>query len=159
MNGLLSTALASAPGGFWAAAVGVLALPDGHSRPYELMVAGRFIFGISEGGKFFIALVAGLAHGSRARIALATALYLSLAPRRFLRGSNLDRPWPHPVMKSAGTASLIRTAITHRLAAPRLHWLDVRIVQPRSTASRSSCEWRHPAAFRPLLLVLLALLC
>jgi hypothetical protein len=47
--------------------------------PYDLMVIGRFIFGVSEGA-IFIALVAGLAQWfSRSGIALATALYLSLA--------------------------------------------------------------------------------
>ncbi len=64
----------------WAAAIGVFgAALTAIGNPYELMVAGRFIFGISEGA-IFIALVAGLAQWfPRSGIALATALYLSLA--------------------------------------------------------------------------------
>jgi MFS family permease len=62
------------------AAIGVVgAVMTAIGNPYELMVAGRFIFGISEGG-IFIALVAGLAQWfPRSGIALATAVYLSLA--------------------------------------------------------------------------------
>jgi MFS family permease len=65
---------------FWSAAIGALgAALTAFGQPYEIMVAGRFIFGIGY-GTIFIALIAGLARWfSRSGIALATALYLSLA--------------------------------------------------------------------------------
>jgi MFS family permease len=65
---------------FCAAAIGVLGgALTAFGQPYEIMVAGRFIFGVSEGA-IFIALIAALARWfSRGGIALATALYLSLA--------------------------------------------------------------------------------
>jgi MFS family permease len=64
----------------WSAGIGVLgAVLTALGNPYELMVIGRFIFGVSEGA-IFIALLAGLAQWfPRSGIALATALYLSLA--------------------------------------------------------------------------------
>ena len=51
---------------YWSAAIGVLgAALTAIGNPYELMVLGRFIFGISEGA-IFIALIAGLAQWFRA---------------------------------------------------------------------------------------------
>ncbi len=80
INGLLIDRYGPARVAFWSAAIGVLgAALTAVGSPYEIMVAGRFIFGVSEGA-IFIALVAGLARWfSRSGIALATALYLSLA--------------------------------------------------------------------------------
>jgi MFS family permease len=64
----------------WAAVVGLVgAVLTAIGTPYAVMWAGRFIYGISE-GSIFISLVAGLATWfSRSGIALATALFLSLA--------------------------------------------------------------------------------
>lgn len=80
INGLMIDRYGPARVALWAAGIGVLgAALTAIGTPYELMVAGRFIFGVSEGA-IFIALVAGLAQWfSRRGIALATALYLSLA--------------------------------------------------------------------------------
>src|ERR1700689_194082 len=80
ISGLLIDRYGPARIAFWSAAIGVLgAALTAVGNPYELMVAGRFIFGVSEGA-IFIALIAGLAQWfSRSGIALATALYLSLA--------------------------------------------------------------------------------
>ncbi len=80
INGILIDRYGAARIALWAAAIGVLgAALTAIGHPYEIMVAGRFLFGISEGA-LFIAFIAALAQWfSRAGIALATALYLSLA--------------------------------------------------------------------------------
>jgi len=64
----------------WAAAIGLIgAVLTAIGEPYALMWTGRLVFGVSEGA-IFISLVAGLAQWfSRTHIALATALFLSLA--------------------------------------------------------------------------------
>ena len=64
----------------WAALIGFIgAVMTAIGTPYELMWAGRFVYGISEGA-IFISLVAGLAQWfSRHGIALAISLFLSLA--------------------------------------------------------------------------------
>jgi MFS family permease len=80
ISGFLIDRCGAARVAFWSAIIGVLgAAMTAIGSPYELMVVGRFIFGISEGA-VFIALIAGLAQWfPRSGIALATALYLSLA--------------------------------------------------------------------------------
>jgi MFS family permease len=72
VNGLLIDRFGPARVALWVAAIGVLgATLTAVGNPYELMVAGRFIFGVSEGA-IFIALVAGLAQWfPRSGIALA----------------------------------------------------------------------------------------
>jgi MFS family permease len=80
INGLLMDRHGPARIALWSAALGVAgALLTAGAGSYEMMVAGRFIFGASE-GTIFIALIAVLARWfSPSGIALATALYLSLA--------------------------------------------------------------------------------
>lgn len=80
LNGVLIDRFGAARIALWAAAIGVAgAALTAFGSPYELMVAGRFLFGISEGA-IFIALVAGLAQWfPPSGIALAISLYLSLA--------------------------------------------------------------------------------
>ncbi len=75
VNGVLIDRYGPARIALWSAGIGVVgAALTAIGNPYELMVAGRFVFGISEGA-IFIALVAGLAQWfSRSGIALATAL-------------------------------------------------------------------------------------
>ena len=72
INGLLIDRYGPARIAFWSAVIGVLgAALTAVGNPYPLMVAGRFIFGISEGA-IFIALLAGLAQWfARGGIALA----------------------------------------------------------------------------------------
>ncbi len=79
-SGVLIDRLGPARVAVGSAAVGVIGAGlTAIGEPYGLMVFGRFLFGISEGA-IFIALVAGLAQWfPRRGIALATALYLSLA--------------------------------------------------------------------------------
>jgi MFS family permease len=129
----------------WLAAIGVVgATLTAIGEPYSLMVAGRFIFGISEGG-IFIALVAGLAQWfSRSGIALATALYLSLAragsyavdTSTAWAHSLYARGWQPPLWLGAGvTAAGLAAAATYYaidrryrsvsaspLTVERIHW-------------------------------------
>jgi MFS family permease len=80
INGLLIDRYGPAHVTLWAALVGFVgAVLTAVGTPYELMWIGRFVFGVSEGA-IFISLVAGLAQWfSRSGIALATAVFLSLA--------------------------------------------------------------------------------
>ena len=80
VNGLLIDRYGPARMALWSAAVGLVgAVTTASASSYEWMLAGRFLFGASEGA-IFIALIAALARWfSRSGIALATALYLSLA--------------------------------------------------------------------------------
>jgi len=80
INGLLIDRFGPARVTLWAATIGFIgALMTAIGTPYDLMWAGRFVFGISEGA-IFISLVAGLAQWfTRSRIALATSVFLSLA--------------------------------------------------------------------------------
>ena len=80
INGLLIDRYGPARVSLWAAAIGFIgAVLTAVGSSYELMWVGRFVFGVSEGA-IFISLVAGLAQWfSRGGIALAMALFLSLA--------------------------------------------------------------------------------
>jgi MFS family permease len=79
-NGLLIDRYGPARVTLWAAVIGFVgAVLTAIGTPYGLMWSGRLIFGISEGA-IFISLVAGIARWfPRSGIALATALFLSLA--------------------------------------------------------------------------------
>jgi len=79
-SGLLIDRYGAARVSFWAAIVGFVgAVLTAVGSPYALMWCGRLVFGVSDGA-IFISLVAGLAQWfSRSGIALATALFLSLA--------------------------------------------------------------------------------
>jgi MFS family permease len=80
VNGLLMDRYGPARIALWSAALGMVgALVTAGAGSYEMMLAGRFIFGASE-GTIFIALIAALARWfAPSGIALATALYLCLA--------------------------------------------------------------------------------
>jgi MFS family permease len=79
-NGLLIDRYGPARVTLWAAVIGFAgAALTAIGSPYALMWTGRLVFGISEGA-IFISLVAGVARWfARREIALATALFLSLA--------------------------------------------------------------------------------
>jgi MFS family permease len=80
LNGVLIDRYGPARITLWAALIGFLgAAMTAVGSPYELMWAGRFVFGVSEGA-IFISLVAGVAQWfSRRGVALAISLFLSLA--------------------------------------------------------------------------------
>jgi MFS family permease len=126
VNGLLIDRYGPARVAFWSAAIGVLgAALTAVGSPYEIMVAGRFIFGVSEGA-IFIALVAGLAQWfPRGGIALATALYLSLARAGSYAVDTstawarplYERGWQPPLWLGTGiaVAGLIAATLYYRL--------------------------------------------
>ena len=129
INGLLIDRYGPARVAFWSAAIGVLgAALTAVGSPYELMVVGRFIFGVSEGA-IFIALIAGLAQWfSRSGIALATALYLSLA-RTGSYAVDTSTAWAHSLYDRGWQAPLwLGTGITLAglIAALIFYWLDRR---------------------------------
>ncbi len=95
ISGVLIDRFGAARMALWAAAIGVAgAALTAIGEPYELMLAGRFVFGISE-GVIFIALLAGLAQWfSATGIALAASLYLSLA-RVGSYAENTSTAWAH----------------------------------------------------------------
>ena len=128
-SGLLIDRLGPARVAFWSAAIGVLgAVLTAIGDPYALMVLGRFIFGISEGA-IFIALVAGLAQWfPRSGIALATALYLSLA-RVGSYAVDTSTAWAHPLYERGWQMPLVLGAAITAIgwAATALYYrLDLR---------------------------------
>jgi MFS family permease len=154
INGLLIDRYGAARVALWSAAVGVLgAALTAVGSPYEIMVAGRFIFGVSEGA-IFIALVAGLAQWfSRSGIALATALYLSLA-RVGSYAVDTSTAWARPLYERGWQPPLwLGAAITTAglAAAAIFYWLD-RHHRPgaRSGGARGAAEridWAHLLKF------------
>ena len=129
INGLLIDRYGPARVAFWSAAIGVLgAALTAVGSPYEIMVAGRFIFGVSEGA-IFIALVAGLARWfSRGGIALATALYLSLA-RAGSYAVDTSTAWARPLYERGWQPPLwlgTGIAVAGLIAAILFYWLDRR---------------------------------
>ncbi|HEX4649336.1 MAG TPA: MFS transporter [Steroidobacteraceae bacterium] len=80
LNGVLIDRFGAARVVLWMAVIGFVgAVLTAIGTPYALMWWGRLVFGVSE-GTIFIALVAGVAQWfSRREIALATAIFLSLA--------------------------------------------------------------------------------
>ena len=142
INGLLIDRYGPARIALWAAAIGVLgAALTAVGSPYELMVAGRFIFGVSEGA-IFIALIAGLALWfSRSGIALAAALYLSLA-RAGSYAVDTSTAWASPLYDRGWQAPLwLGTGITLAglVAAMIFFWLD-RHHRPRPHSAATAVE-------------------
>ncbi len=152
INGVLIDRYGPARIALWAAGIGVLgAALTAFGSPYEIMVLGRFIFGVSEGA-IFIALVAGLAQWfSRSGIALATALYLSLA-RVGSYAVDTSTAWAHPLYARGWQPPLwLGTGITLAglAAAATYYWLD-RHHRPGVRSAGAAVErvdWRHLLKF------------
>jgi MFS family permease len=151
-SGLLIDRYGPARIALWSAAIGVLgAALTAIGTPYALMVTGRFIFGISE-GSIFIALVAGLAQWfPRSGIALATALYLSLARVGSFAVDKsptwarplYERGWQPPLWLGAGiTAAGLAAALLY-------YWLDRRYRSPRHMLAGEDArlKWRELLRF------------
>ena len=143
INGVLIDRWGAARVALWAAAIGVIgAALTAIGTPYELMVAGRFIFGVSEGA-IFIALVAGLAQWfPRSGIALATALYLSLA-RVGSYAVDTSTAWARPLYEGGWQPPLwLGTGFTAAglLAAMIFYWLDRHHRPGALTAAAAAAE-------------------
>jgi MFS family permease len=143
INGVLIDRWGAARVALWAAAIGVIgAALTAIGTPYELMVAGRFIFGVSEGA-IFIALVAGLAQWfPRSGIALATALYLSLA-RVGSYAVDTSTAWARPLYEVGWQPPLwLGTGFTAAglLAAMIFYWLDRHHRPGALTAAAAAAE-------------------
>jgi MFS family permease len=152
INGVLIDRYGAARVALWAAAIGVVgAALTAVGTPYELMVAGRFVFGISEGA-IFIALVAGLAQWfSRSGIALATALYLSLA-RVGSYAVDTSTAWARPLYEGGWQPPLwLGTGITAAgLAAAVIFYRLDRHRRPGARpadALPERVDWRHLLKF------------
>ena len=153
INGLLIDRYGPARIALWSAAIGVLgAALTAVGSPYEIMVVGRFIFGVSEGA-IFIALVAGLAQWfSRSGIALATALYLSLA-RVGSYAVDTSTAWARPLYERGWQPPLwLGTGITLAglVAAMIFYWLDRHHrpgVRSADAATAERVNWGHLLKF------------
>jgi MFS family permease len=153
INGLLIDRYGPARIALWSAAIGVLgAALTAVGSPYEIMVVGRFIFGVSEGA-IFIALVAGLAQWfSRSGIALATALYLSLA-RVGSYAVDTSTAWARPLYERGWQPPLwLGTGITLAglVAAMIFYWLDRHHrpgVRSADAATAGRVNWGHLLKF------------
>jgi MFS family permease len=146
INGLLIDRYGPARIAFWSAAIGVLgAALTAIGNPYPLMVAGRFIFGISEGA-IFIALLAGLAQWfSRGGIALAAAIYLSLA-RVGSYAVDTSTAWAHLLYERGWQPPLwfgTGIALTGLAAASVFYWLDRhhRLELRAAAAAAQNLDW------------------
>jgi MFS family permease len=150
INGVLIDRYGPARIALWSAAIGVLgAALTAVGSPYELMVAGRFIFGVSEGA-IFIALIAGLAQWfSRSGIALATALYLSLA-RVGSYAVDTSTRWARPLYDGGWQPPLwFGTGVTLAglAAAMMFYWLDRRRRPGLPPSAAERIDWSHLLKF------------
>ncbi len=143
INGLLIDRYGPARVSLWSAVIGVVgAVMTASAGSYEFMVAGRFIFGASEGA-IFIALVAVLARWfSRSGIALAMALYLSLA-RVGSYAADTSTSWARPLYDSGWRPPLWLGAVLTvmgLIAALSLYALDRKFLPPPAPASGARKE-------------------
>ena len=152
INGLLIDRFGPARITLWAAVIGLAgAVLTAIGSPYGLMWSGRLIFGVSEGA-IFISLVAALAQWfARSGVALAMALFLSLArvgsfsldvspswARSLYEGG-----WQPPLWLGAAITLVgLAAALGLRLNEP---W-RTRVATPR-TASQAPLEWSAILSF------------
>jgi MFS family permease len=147
ISGILIDRCGAARVAFWLAVIGVLgAAMTAIGSPYGLMVVGRFVFGISEGA-IFIALIAGLAQWfPRSGIALATALYLSLA-RVGSYAVDTSTAWARPLYERGWQPPLwLGAGITllGLITATMFYWLDRhRRPQAPTAVTVDQMTWRQ----------------
>lgn len=148
-NGLLIDRYGPARVSLWAAVIGFAgAILTAIGTPYALLWTGRLIFGVSEGA-IFISLLAGVARWfPRSGVALATAIFLSLAR---VGSYTLDRSptwaralyddgWQPPLWLGAGITGIGLVAVlvfrildarwppppySARAEGERVNWRDV----------------------------------
>lgn len=151
-NGLLIDRFGPARVTLWAAVIGFIgAVLTAIGTPYGLMWTGRLVFGVSEGA-IFISLVAGLAQWfSRSGVALATALFLSLAR---VGSFSLDTSptWARPLYDSGWQAPLwLGAGITAvgLVAAVLFRLLDARHPPPAALrpAVSERIQWSQVLSF------------
>jgi len=145
INGLLIDRYGPARVTLWAAIVGFIgALLTAVGSPYGLMWAGRLVFGVSEGA-IFISLVAGLAQWfARSGVALATAVFLSLA-RVGSFSLDVSPTWARPLYEGGWQPPLwLGAGITGfgLVAALGLYLIDrLRVAAPRVQLPSERVSW------------------
>ncbi|HVN45483.1 MAG TPA: MFS transporter [Steroidobacteraceae bacterium] len=163
-NGLLIDRYGPARVSLWAALIGFAgAVLTAVGEPYELMWLGRLIFGVSEGA-LFIALLAGVARWfPRSGVALATAIFLSLAR---VGSYTLDKSptWARALYESGWQAPLwLGAAITGLglLAVLCFRTLDARWPPPPYARRDADAriKWRDIWGFDPSYWYILGLHC
>ena len=141
INGLLMDRFGPVRIALGSAVIGVIgAVVTAAAGSYEMMVAGRFIFGASEGA-IFIALIAVLARWfSRSGIALATSLYLSLA-RVGSYAADTSPTWARPLYDTWRAPLWLGAALTVAgfVATLGLYLLDRRCM-PRPVATTGTAD-------------------
>lgn len=151
-NGVLIDRYGPARVTLWAATIGFAgAVLTAIGTPYALMWTGRLIFGVSEGA-IFISLLAGVARWfPRSGIALASAIFLSLAR---VGSFSLDRSptWARPLYEAGWQAPLwLGAGITGAglIAAVMFRVLDARWPPPRYTqaAAGERIRWSQIWSF------------
>ncbi|MBS0254900.1 MAG: MFS transporter [Proteobacteria bacterium] len=141
VGGLLIDRFGAARMALWTAVVGVIgAVLTAVGQPFWVMWTGRLVFGVAEGA-IFMALVAGLAQWfPKSGVALATALFLSLARvGSFLCNTSstwakplYDAGWQPPLWLGAGISML-------GLAGATLFWLlESRRPRPLAVVKRQA---------------------
>jgi MFS family permease len=143
LNGFLIDRYGAARVTLWAAAIGFVgAVLTAIGEPYELMWTGRLVFGVSEGA-IFISLVAGVAQWfSRRDVALAIALFLSLA-RVGSASVDLSTKFAKPLYDAGWQPPLVLGAViagAGLVASIVFLMMDSR--RPRTVASESQPKLR-----------------
>jgi MFS family permease len=146
-NGVLIDRFGPARVTLWAAVIGFVgAVLTAIGTPYELMWTGRLVFGVSEGA-IFISLLAGVAQWfPRTEIALAAALYLSLAR---VGSYSVDRTptWARALYESGWQpplwlgASIVGAGLLAALAFRLIDAPYARAAAPRAGAAER-IDWR-----------------
>ena len=152
LNGVLIDRFGASRVALWSAVIGVAgAVLTAIGEPYGVMVAGRVLFGVSEGA-IFIALVAGLAQWfPRNGIALATSLFLSLA-RVGSYAENKSTTWAHALFDRGWQPPLWLGAVITAagLAAAAVYYLVDRRYRPaagRVSRGPQRLAWRDLVGF------------